>query len=75
MQRYIVSKSEAIDLELVDIPPFASVRDSGLGWGNQCLIVETGPGGMDKALDAFRAVYPSIRVTADRKKARRMLRS
>jgi len=66
--RYIVNP-EPMDMTLVGWPDHVGARDSGLGYGNRCWLVYCSGANIDARLDAIRAVYPEIQVTADRSTA------
>ena len=71
--RFIVN-DEPMDVAAVDVPNHIRVRDSGVGYGSRCLIVECGGAAVDAGVDAFRAVYPNLRVTSERSEAARLCR-
>lgn len=69
--RYIVNDT-IMDVAAVDVPGHIGVRDSGLGYGNRCLILDGGATIEETGVAAFRQVYPDLRVTADRIEASRL---
>jgi len=66
--RYIVNNEE-MDVAAVTWPRYVWQRDSGLGYGDRCWIVETNGAKVEDGVQAVLDVYPQARVTANQRKA------
>lgn len=71
--RYVVSSQE-IDVAKINKPAHIEICDSMTGWGAHCKKVRCGGVAVEDGVEAIRAVYPDIQVTANRSKASRIAR-
>jgi hypothetical protein len=70
---YVVS-SEPMDTARVNWPAHIGNRDSGLGYGDRCWLIFCGGVDLDAGIEAIRAAYPDVLVTANRQDAAARLR-
>lgn len=65
---YIVNET-AMDSVLINLPPYISGGDSGLGYGMRAIKLHTDGVMIQDGINAVLAIYPNAKVTAERSQA------